>query len=361
MSKRPKPDQRARKGSSLRGQPLRRRYKKEAARLARAHEPLAREYERQFRRLFSKGDLRRIARIAERVKGEWRKASVRAGGDTVQLQALKNAARTRMQRMLAREFPNYKAWRSIQRAYIRELRKLRSETFRPALSEVSLDWGEIAAAPLPEDEFRAPFDQYDVFTIGGPDRDESRALPVTGQLINDVAFDNNSMTYAAEAVFGIDPRMTVVQQASCGVAYRVPQAGRLRFSATLQNHGNRMDLTLKDNFGFSSAELLGQQSLFVAVSTARQLSLYRTTLVDDFGYSAPGGVDDGIIFSGLDNSAPYTISGITNEYFEANETLIVLAGSEVKLESTVNDMDSHMSAVFWWQLKKLVLGMDASA
>jgi hypothetical protein len=68
MSNYPGKDRRARTGSNLRGQPLLVHRRSELAREAELHERLAREHYRQSGKLFSKKDLRLIAKIASQVK-----------------------------------------------------------------------------------------------------------------------------------------------------------------------------------------------------------------------------------------------------------------------------------------------------
>ena len=61
--------------------------------------------------------------------------------------------------------------------------------------------------------------------------------------------------------------------------------------------------------------------------------------------------------SDLDDTTPYTISVETATRLNANESVLVLAGSEVGIGTALDDMHCKMNAVLWWQLKKLVIDM----
>lgn len=339
-----------RTASSLPGQPLRDRLRKQQLELKRASERLAHAHDRSFRQLFSKRDLRRIGVLVEQAKTDWRRASLKTGGDALRIGALRHAAAIRVRRAVAREFPQSKRWRLIQKAYAVDQAELRARSLAAGASAVgSLDWG---VESVPADQFRAPFTVHDVQTVGF-DRDDSRAFPERGELINSVASSGNSMTYAMDAIFGVDPQGTSVQQASCGVAYRTARAGRLQISATLQNIANRVTFSLYDNFGFSSAELRIALNLFVGVATTRGLTLFPTTLYTT-GYISHGN-EASMSVSALDDTRPYTVHATTEERFEANREVFVLAGSEISFFSRVNDMGYRMDALTWWMLKSLAI------
>ena len=59
----------------------------------------------------------------------------------------------------------------------------------------------------------------------------------------------------------------------------------------------------------------------------------------------------------LDDTAPFTLSVETATRLNANESVLVLAGSEVAIGTVLDDMHCKMSAVLWWQLKRLTIDM----
>jgi len=39
------------------------------------------------------------------------------------------------------------------------------------------------------------------------------------------------------------------------------------------------------------------------------------------------------------------------------ETVTVLVGSHVRIDSDTDDMDAHVQATFWWRVRKLTVGV----
>ena len=68
-----------------------------------------------------------------------------------------------------------------------------------------------------------------------------------------------------------------------------------------------------------------------------------------------GGSDQSRTESDLDDTAPYTMSVETATRLNANESVLVMAGSEVVIGTILDDMHCKMNAVLWWQLKRLVI------
>jgi hypothetical protein len=61
--------------------------------------------------------------------------------------------------------------------------------------------------------------------------------------------------------------------------------------------------------------------------------------------------------SDLDTTAPFTLSVETATRLNANESVLVLAGSEVVIGTVLDDMHCKMDALTWWQLKSLTIDM----
>jgi hypothetical protein len=355
----PRKDPDARTGSSLRGQPLLAYHQAELARVAKPHERLAREHYRQSRKLFSKADLRRAAEISRQVNREWREASVRTGGDTLKIDALKLSARRKLERMFGRDLPHYRQWKTMQRAQLREHEKLTQTTH--AASQVAgshINWGALGTLQGTAQEFVPPFTSFDVETTTSGDfivSDQSFAKPGIGHLVNNIVYDQNESTSIGAGLWGILPIENASSLASCGVAFTTPAAGRLKISAELQNFYNKVMFSVTDKFGFSSADVRIFLSLFISVVRGTRVEhltkdLLATGLISH-------GSDLSYAQSDLDNSTPYTISAETATRLDANESVLVLAGSEVQIGTILDDMHCKVNAVLWWQLRKLVIDM----
>ncbi len=359
MTRYPRKDPDARTGSSLRGQPLLAYHQAELARATKLHERLAKEHHRQSRKLFSKADLRRAAEIGRQVNREWREASVKAGGDSLKVDALKLSARKKLERMLGRDLPQYRQWKTMQRAQLREHARLTQTTQAAShVAGIHIDWGDLAPLEGTAQEFVPPFTSFDVETTSSGDfivSDESFAKPEIGHLVNNIVYDQDESTSIGAGLWGILPIENGSSLVSCGVAFTTPSAGRLKISAELRNFYNKVMFSVEDKFGFSSAEVGIALRLFISVVRGTHVEHLTKELL------ATGLVSHGSSLSyaqsDLDNSTPYTISAETATRFNTNESVLVLAGSEVLIGTILDDMHCKVNAVLWWQLRKLVIDM----
>ncbi len=361
MSTIPLKDRRARTGSTLRGNPLR------AHRLARqeaADRPLhrlTREYHRACRQLIPAADLKRAAAIAHAVKLEWRQASLKAGGDGTRLEALKDAARRKFHREAARALPGYRKWLALTKGY----RKVHLQLDRHALSgaagpRLEVAWGEVPHAPPPGAvEFVPPFPLFDVQMLdpqGHVTADTSFAGPAAGNLVNNFVFDRDESTPAIIGAFGLTTRPdTATSLASCGGNFTLPRTGRLQVNANVRNYYNKAVLSLRDRFGFSYGKLGLQVRLFIDVIRGRDVIHLPTTMLatslDSDGDDVSRTVTD------IDNSMLFQVEGVTEETIAAGERVQVMVGSEVSIGSEQDDMDSHASAVYYWQVRKMFVAV----
>jgi hypothetical protein len=358
MSKYPSKDRDARTGSSLRGQPLRAHRETLLKQEARLHERLAREHQRQTKGLFSKADLRHAAEISRQVNREWRLASIKAGVDSARVDVLKLSARRKLERLLARELPNYRQWKTLRRANLREHDKLTTATLASNQApRTRIDWGDVVAVDGAA-TFGAPFTTFDVQMLDPRSFvvfDESFARPVIGHLVNNFAYDQDQSVSFGAGLLGILPIESAVSLVSCGVSFTTPSAGRLQIGASLQNIYNKVVVSVEDKFGFSSADVSVSLNLFVAVvrGTVVELKTQRlpgTRLVSD-------GADMRYIQSDLDTTMPYGMTAVTDVRLEANESVLVLAGSNVAIGTILDDMHCKMNALLWWELKSLSIEM----
>jgi hypothetical protein len=359
MTKYPRKDRYAKTGSSLRGQPLLASREARLKQDTRRHGRLAKTYYGQIRKLFSKADLRRAAEISRQVNGEWRKASLEAGGDADRVDALKLAARRKLDRMLAREFPRYRQWKAMQRTHLREQDKLAVLSLASGhAAGTSIDWGNLVTLEGAAAQFGAPFTTFDVQLIDWGDfvvSDESFARPTIGHMVNNFAYDQNQSVSFGAGLLGILPIESAISMVSCGVAFTTPSAGRLRISAALQNIYNRVVVSVTDKFGFSSAEVWISLNLFVAV--------VRGTVVEHISQELIGthltsdGGDLRRVLTDLDTTMPHGITVETSTRLGANESVLVLAGSEVVIGTVLDDMHCKMNAVLWWKLESLAIDM----
>src|SRR5687768_4094925 len=72
----------------------------------------ARQYQRQFKKLYSKADLRTAAEITDRVRNEWQSSSLKAGSDSQSRDAGKVRARRKINRLMAAALPRFRQWQA---------------------------------------------------------------------------------------------------------------------------------------------------------------------------------------------------------------------------------------------------------
>lgn len=347
MSNYPRKDADAMTGSNLRGEPLLAQSRARLGKAAALHKRLALEHQRHFSKLFSKEDLRLIAKIANEVASEWGRASVEAEGDSARISALKIAARRKLDRRVVREFPNYTKARALRRAELREHRKL-SATMLANIADAHthIAWGDVGATLTDASEFVPPFTSFDVQS--DPDRfivrDDSFAKPQIGHLVNNFDYDQNKNTHAIAANW-----------AACGVPFTTPKEGRLEISAVLRNFYNKVMFSVTDKFGFSGADIDISLQLFIVVVRGTKVILL-PTLLRHTGLVSHGS-DLSFSESDIDDTRPFTITATTVERFNANESVLVLAGSKVLIDCDLDDMHGKVDAVLWWQLQKLRIGI----
>jgi hypothetical protein len=358
MSNYPRKDAGARTGSNLRGQPLLVQSRNDLGRQAELHDRLARERHRHSSKLFSKRDLRLISKIASEVVGEWRQASVSVGGDSARIAELKTAARRKFDRLVGREFPNYAKARALRRAQLREHGKLSASALANfANVHTHIDWADITATLTDCAAFVPPFTSFDVQTIADPGdfivRDDSFAKPEIGHLVNNFDYDQNENTSFSAGLWGLLTHAFGSNWAACGIPFTTPKEGRLQISAVLRNFYNKVMFSVTDKFGFSSADVDIFLQLFVVVVRGTNV-IFLPTLLRSTGLISHGS-DLSFSESDIDDTVPFTITATTDERFNANESVLVLAGSNVFIQTVLDDMHCKVDAVLWWQLQKLCI------
>lgn len=317
------------------------------------------DYKRKAKSLFTAADARVASRLADEVKADFYRKSLATIGDYQSVTDLKNAARKDLDRQLGKVLPHYRELKSLSRQFGKAHEKVVKTTMAgPPVGEISLHWKDFPVlGALDTYDFIAPYPLFDVHTVDPNHlivKDDSFVLPDSGTLVNNIVFDHDQHESWTTAAITDPDCHNVRSIVSCGVRFTMPRGGRLRITATLQNHYNKVMLSLRDNFGFSSASLLFDLNLFINVIRPPGVTHLPTTLYEN-GYIAPGGTDVDRSFVGIDNAQPYIYNVETGEFWPEGDIMWVVVGSEVNISSYLNDMHGHINAVVWWQLKKLTI------
>lgn len=347
----------ARTGSNIRGNPLRAQQTKLLAQHDRAYAPLVREQQRQRKKLFSKTELRLATRIADEINGEFRAASLTVGGSAARVAALKRAARQKLERQLARTFPDFRNLQTLQRQYIRELTHV-AETLHSELprDRVHIDWGNLVDAVGNWEEFTAPFGYFasDTFDSDRNVRaDHSFAVPEHGYVVNNFIFKQDENTPIILGLYGLIRAETASNQTSCGIRYTVPKPGRLQLSGSFQNYESGLRYSIDDRFGFSSATLDARVELFVALVRPSGVTYLPTTLFEHRLDS--DGDDKSYVMPHLNPAQFYTVYATSAETFGAGDSVQIMIGSAVNIGGVADDMINEVHAYFEWRLDKITV------
>jgi hypothetical protein len=139
--------------------------------------------------------------------------------------------------------------------------------------------------------------------------------------------DQNENTSFSDGLWGLLTHAFGSNWAACGVAFTTPKEGRLEISAVLRNFYNKVMFSVTDNFGFSDADVDIFLQLFIMVVRGTKV-IFLPTLLRSTGLISHGS-DLSFSESDIDDTVPFTITATTHERFNANESVLVLAGSNV--------------------------------
>jgi len=285
---------------------------------------------------------------------------LKAGGDAERVAELRTSAHGKLQRRLAREFPAYKQVKALQKAHRRAQDKVvPPKAAAQLLPDVSINWGDVLTAePIHAAVAGPPYTTFDVQLIdfsGFVVEDQSFANPDIGHLVNNFVYDHDQSTSIVAGLFGILPIGNGISMTSCGVSFTTPSSGRLKVGALLRNFYNKIVLSVKDKWGFSSADVGVSVDFLVLVVRGTTVEVVTKTLAHASGDSGGDNVDR--VLTDIDTETPYSVSVETATHLNANESVLVLAGSQVFISSVLDDMHCHMNAVLWWKLEKLYIDM----
>ena len=353
----PPHDERARTGSNLENETVLPAVQASLRAPRRALAALARDRSRQRAKLTTAAERRAAAKVSAAARTAWQKASFLSRLDVDARAAEKQAARQRMDRSLGRTIKRYPELRKVQRAYLANTGRTARELLASGPRKGTfVDWGPIVfpASVIPATAFEAPFPKFAVESgdiHGLLVEDNSFALPDAGQLIQNFKFAHN------ESRWGVSSNANFVDQlTSCGVDYTLPAAGRLQVSAEIENLANRLTVSITDNFGFSHSWLTMTADLFIGlIRPGRPMDFFPVRVLTSHVDSGGGEVFRSL--SDLDNAVPFGVGAVSTFPIPEGETVTVLAGGHVRIDSDTDDMDAHVTATFWWRLRRLAVGV----
>lgn len=359
MKTSPKKDTRAQTGSNLRRRNLDSLLAHRAelrAKRTRLYDRKAREFYRQCKKVLSKAELLIATEIVRGVQKEFELASFEAGRDCARRDAIKVRAQKKLNRLLAKALPAYPKLQALKKAHLRDYENLVEAVLSNRFTDrLTVHLGNtLVEEPEEVQEFVAPFQ---IFNTHADDpehllvRDNSFANTGYSQVANNLEFHHDEDSAFNPWFLTFNRVHSASSFASCGINFTMPKTGRLKLSALLDNIANRVSFSVSDNWGFSYGNLDVRLLLFISVIRGGQIShLTRTLLArgirshgSDLSYTMPI----------LMNAAPYLVNGSTEETFPTGESVQILVGSEVQIDSELDDMESRVNALMLWRLKKI--------
>lgn len=308
----------------------------------------------QVLRLTTADQLDAARATIEDAKRRSRELRAAAGGDGHAWRSARARLRNSLQKELAKDLPKYEEIRKLQRDHLQALAAT-VQARPPLLDPVIAPADPIASV------FRPPFNQQSLISPDGVFNtmqiaDRSFARREIGHLVVDADLDADpGAVWGLNEWFGVLPIDGGVAAASCGVAFSVPEAGRLRITATLRNFYSRASQALRDEWGFSSGSLTTQLTLFLAVLRPDGGEIFHSLLAADTLESDGDDVTEQLPLIEQDS---FQVAATTQGGFEAGEVVSVLAGVQALAGSTLNDMTAHVNVLLWWGLQELTVAVE---
>jgi hypothetical protein len=349
----PTKDASARTGTNLRGAGWSGFWR---TRLTAARRRLAQAAARRLRAakaLFNRREIRQATKLVAEAKREWQASNARLGGGGSAWSRRRRTARTKIQQILARTCRNYRRIRSAQAVHFAEQAALVAEIQASWPGRGVVGWGGDAPVDPPTATvFTAPYALFAYETLdfdGLLTEDDSFVLPDIGHFVLNFRVEHNESDWSS-----YNPTRLFFNRGACGTSFTLPQAGRLRVTAQLQNIYNRIDYSITDNFGFSHSNLTVEVHLFIAIARAGGDPVYRYADLFTENISSDGD-DLARTLSSLDNTLPFAMDTTTLLVFPPNDVVEIVAGAEVRIFSDTDDMNAHVHLTHWWRLDRLTI------
>jgi hypothetical protein len=313
-------------------------------------------FKRDREQFLMKDALSRAAPILQKFRTRFDRSVLDSEGNVGEIRRIKWRMQTALKGILSETIPHYRRYRSTEKSHIRRTYSSLRDQFRGAIATgVDARLGEHVT--VDQKNFQHFLPEYDIFDVTTHDvgntvvYDHSFVDPKLGFLVNNIRTRHNEDAWLPT----YNPVHWVFAEVSLGVEYQVPQTGYLTCMLSVQNAYNKISYSVKDNFGFSYAHLNIVHSIFIDIIRTGERTRFHRIMVDAGLISH--GADLSYSTSEIQNSTPYTISITTKDAFLKGERIQVMGGSYLFIGSELDDMESSVDAVLWWQLKKMSIGV----
>jgi hypothetical protein len=314
------------------------------------------EYIRQRESILTKKVVKKSITVFQKNKRAFDRSFLKTNGDVDTIAKTKAETRKSINRALLNSVPEYKQYRALEKAYSRKCVVLRATEARSIKHKLGINLGDkVITGNVDYQEFTPTYPLYELDTWDPQNSityNESFVEQTGGSLVHDIKFNHREDNWTLAGI-----PTPAANHCSLGINYQVPRTGFLRCSAIVQNVYNKITYSVSDLFGFSHGDLSFSLSLFIDIirRPGEEPARFRREMLHG-GLVSHG---DSMSFwtSEIQNSTPYTISFTSPDAFQLGESIQILAGSTLWIASVLDDMESDVIAVVWWQLKKMLVGI----
>ncbi len=312
-------------------------------------------FRREAKRLLGRSELRAAVAVAERIRREYQATALEHGSDPARWAASQAKHRKQVRRELGKAIPKLRALRALAAEARVGFHAVADSVLRRTYpGGFPLHVGELLPADPVAREVTEPYPLFDVSqqNVFPSLRDQSFALPAIGQVVNDVQVSMDEHTAVLNGVFGLDAIASIISRSGCGFNFTVPATGRLHIVAEVQVLHSRVNMSLQDNFGFSSGSVFAAANLYAqVVRGSAVIDLAQTVIARSL---ESDGDDVSTTLPTLDNTVPITFDVTTEDVFDAGTDVQILVGSEFVAATSLDDMKASVSALLWCDVKKIV-------
>lgn len=256
-----------------------------------------------------------------------------------------------------RDIPGFDQFETLRQQYSRDYGGLVATQLGATLvAPLDFALGDIVLTSVDTQIFKPTYELFDVATIDFfalIRRNDTFAEPRSGIVVNDLEFRHNE----DEAHPLYSPFRFADSWTSVGVNYQVPKTGFLSGSAVIENLFNKFVFSATDNFGFSHSYLDIVQNLFIIVLRAGEPTVYERTVYHN--RLVARGDDLSFAEFPIPSQTAFTVKFNHRDAFRKGESIQIMAGSRVYIQSDTDDMDAFANPLVVWQVKKISIHIDA--
>lgn len=309
--------------------------------------------QREFRKHFSKTDLKEAAQIVNRLREEYHASNLKLGADGAKWDANKVSFQNRIRRRLSKSLPQLRPWRKKARELADRFKNqallLSSASNAQATSRLTLGpmdpepWDSVWVA------FAPPYSVTDVvqsdYEAFSTTNNQSFAVPSIGHIINNILYEHDDSTDPISGALGLYLPLWSWSRSGVGGDFTMPFEGKVMIKFQLKNFITRGRLALTDNFGFSDGSIDAYAKLFVEIINGREITTVSKNIVHQEIDS--DGSDASKLFPSLFQGGTYYWITRVEAVFPAGAAIKFAAGTEFEVFAALDDMKAHVDAVIW--------------